>query len=84
MRSIVQFIQYNYNPIEYIKEPLHAHTINITASYKAQIYRSVASSTAIETGVSVQKIEQQLKIRHRRKPLASPASLARYRLPAAS
>lgn len=52
---------------------------------KAQIYRSVASSTAIETGVSVQKIEQQLKkIRHRRKPLASPASLARYRLPAAS
>ncbi|MCM5695209.1 MULTISPECIES: hypothetical protein [unclassified Leclercia] len=28
---------------------------------KAQIYRSVASSTAIETGVSVQKIEQQLK-----------------------
>ncbi|XBS71396.1 hypothetical protein ABK905_10915 [Acerihabitans sp. KWT182] len=28
---------------------------------KAQIYRSVASSTAIETGVSVQKIERQLK-----------------------
>ncbi|MEA9390433.1 hypothetical protein SJI19_07735 [Acerihabitans sp. TG2] len=28
---------------------------------KAQIYRSVANSTAIETGVSVQKIEQQLK-----------------------
>ena len=28
---------------------------------KAQIYRSVTSSTAIETGVSVQKIEQQLK-----------------------
>ncbi|HHQ6559295.1 TPA: hypothetical protein ACSTJ0_003925 [Serratia fonticola] len=28
---------------------------------KTQIYRSVASSTAIETGVSVQKIEQQLK-----------------------
>ena len=28
---------------------------------KAQIYRAVASSTAIETGVSVQKIEQQLK-----------------------
>ena len=28
---------------------------------KAQIYRSVASSTAIETGNSVQKIEQQLK-----------------------
>jgi len=28
---------------------------------KAQIYRSVASSTTIETGVSVQKIEQQLK-----------------------
>ncbi|MDT3252990.1 hypothetical protein QZQ97_18895 [Serratia sp. root2] len=27
----------------------------------AQIYRSVASLTAIETGVSVQKIEQQLK-----------------------
>ncbi|EMA1801340.1 hypothetical protein [Klebsiella grimontii] len=26
-----------------------------------QIYRSVASSTAIETGVAVQKIEQQLK-----------------------
>ncbi|EOI6407311.1 hypothetical protein ACMVCI_001037 [Yersinia enterocolitica] len=26
-----------------------------------QIYRAVASSTAIETGVSVQKIEQQLK-----------------------
>ncbi|MEI7375834.1 hypothetical protein [Dickeya chrysanthemi] len=28
---------------------------------KAQIYRAVASSTAIETGVSVQQIEQQLK-----------------------
>lgn len=28
---------------------------------KAQLYRTVASSTAIETGVSVQKIEQQLK-----------------------
>ncbi|HEY0208803.1 hypothetical protein [Acerihabitans sp.] len=28
---------------------------------KTQIYRAVASSTAIETGVSVQKIEQQLK-----------------------
>lgn len=28
---------------------------------KAQIYRAVASSTAIETGVSVRKIEQQLK-----------------------
>jgi len=28
---------------------------------RTQIYRSVASSTAIETGVSVQKIEQQLK-----------------------
>lgn len=61
MRSIVQSIQYNYNPIEYIKEPPHAQTINITAITKAQIYRSVASSTAIETGVSVQKIEQQLK-----------------------
>ncbi|WP_407364024.1 hypothetical protein [Enterobacter asburiae] len=52
---------------------------------KNQIYRAVASSTAIETGVSMQKIEQQLKkIRHRRKPLASPASLARYRSPVAS
>lgn len=29
---------------------------------KNQIYRAVASSTAIETGVSVQKIEQQLKL----------------------
>lgn len=28
---------------------------------KTQILRTVASSTAIETGVSVQKIEQQLK-----------------------
>ena len=28
---------------------------------KRQILRTVASSTAIETGVSVQKIEQQLK-----------------------
>ena len=28
---------------------------------KPHIYRAVASSTAIETGVSVQKIEQQLK-----------------------
>ncbi|HEM6742957.1 TPA: hypothetical protein U2I27_003224 [Citrobacter farmeri] len=28
---------------------------------KMQIYRAVASSTAIETGVSVQKIVQQLK-----------------------
>lgn len=52
---------------------------------KAQIYRSIASSTAIETGVSVQKIEQQLKkIRHRRKLLASPVNLARCRSPVAS
>lgn len=52
---------------------------------KTQIYRAVASSTAIETGASVQKIEQQLKkIRHRRKPLASPVNLARYRSPVAS
>lgn len=28
---------------------------------KAQVYRAVASSTAIETGVSVQKIEKRLK-----------------------
>ena len=28
---------------------------------KSQIYRTVASSTAIETGISVQKIEQRLK-----------------------
>ncbi|HEI6833104.1 TPA: hypothetical protein SJ425_000888 [Yersinia enterocolitica] len=28
---------------------------------RTKIYRSVASSTAIETGVFVQKIEQQLK-----------------------
>lgn len=28
---------------------------------KKQIYRSVASSTAIETGEDVQKIEQRLK-----------------------
>lgn len=28
---------------------------------QSQIYRAVASSTAIETGASVQKIEQQLK-----------------------
>ncbi|MEB6380862.1 hypothetical protein MXM41_18320 [Leclercia adecarboxylata] len=28
---------------------------------KSQIYRSVASSTAIETGAPVEKIEQQLK-----------------------
>ena len=28
---------------------------------KTKIYRSVASSTAIETGVSVQKIERQLQ-----------------------
>jgi hypothetical protein len=84
MRSIVQLIQYNYNPIEYIKErSMRIQSISPQVT-KAQIYRSVASSTAIETGVSVQKIEQQLKIRHRRKPLASPASLARYRLPAAS
>ncbi|MEJ5075888.1 hypothetical protein [Erwinia sp. MYb535] len=29
---------------------------------KTQICRAVARSTAIETGVSVQKIEQQLKL----------------------
>ena len=37
---------------------LHHEKKQIT---KTQIYRSVASSTAIETGVSVHKIEQQLK-----------------------
>lgn len=41
---------------------------------KAQIYRSVASSTAIETGVSVQKIEQQLK---QNQALAKAVGLAR-------
>lgn len=59
------------------------HTSSLVT--KAKILRTVASSTAIETGVSVQKIERQLKkIRHRRKPLASPVNLARYRLPVAS
>jgi len=28
---------------------------------KTQLFRTVASSTAIETGISVKKIEQQLK-----------------------
>jgi len=37
------------------------HSMRKKTITKAQIYRSVASSTAIETGVSVQKIEQQLK-----------------------
>jgi len=47
---------------------------------KAQIYRSVASSTAIETGVSVQKIEQQLKLNQAQaKAVGSPADWARYR-----
>ncbi|MRT12778.1 hypothetical protein GJV07_10815 [Enterobacteriaceae bacterium RIT711] len=41
---------------------------------KAQIYRSVASSTAIETSVSVQKIEEQLK---RNKAQAKAVGLAR-------
>ncbi|PVD40140.1 hypothetical protein C5188_22815 [Serratia liquefaciens] len=41
---------------------------------KTQIYRSVASSTAIETGVSVQKIEQQLK---RNQAQAKAVGLAR-------
>ncbi|EOU9462132.1 TPA: hypothetical protein U6I23_001882 [Klebsiella pneumoniae] len=41
---------------------------------KNQIYRAVASSTAIETGVSVQKIEQQLK---RNQALAKAVGLAR-------
>lgn len=52
---------------------------------KNQIYRVVASSTAIEIGVSVQKncAATQKKIKHRRKPWASPVSLARCRSPAA-
>ncbi|EQB2067308.1 hypothetical protein ACYEVR_001456 [Yersinia enterocolitica] len=41
---------------------------------KTQIYRAVASSTAIETGVSVQKIEQQLK---RNQAQAKAVGLAR-------
>ncbi|HBE9116899.1 TPA: hypothetical protein KNG88_002590 [Citrobacter braakii] len=41
---------------------------------KAQIYRAVASSIAIETGISVQKIEQQLKCY---KALAKAVGLAR-------
>ena len=35
------------------------HTSSLVT--KAKILRTVASSTAIETGVSVQKIERQLK-----------------------
>lgn len=41
---------------------------------KEQIYRSVASSTAIETGVSIKKIEQQLK---RNQAQAKAVGLAR-------
>lgn len=41
---------------------------------KAKILRAVASSTAIETGVSVQKIEQQLK---KNKAQAKAVGLAR-------
>lgn len=41
---------------------------------KAQIYRAVASSTAIETGASVEKIEQQLKRSQKR---AKSVGLAR-------
>ncbi|MFW0766295.1 hypothetical protein ACN0IV_10660 [Trabulsiella odontotermitis] len=41
---------------------------------KDQLYRTVASSTAIETGVSVQKIEQQLK---RNQAQAKAVGLAR-------
>lgn len=41
---------------------------------KEQIYRAVASSTAIETGGPVQKIEQQLK---RNQALAKAVGLAR-------
>lgn len=37
---------------------------------RQQIYRSVASSTAIETGKAVQKIEQNLK-QHQAKAKAS-------------
>ena len=40
--------------------PMHKQPTSSQVT-KAQIYRSIASSTAIETGVSVQKIEQQLK-----------------------
>lgn len=41
---------------------------------KTQLYRAVASSTAIETGASVQKIEQQLE---KNKELAKAVGLAR-------
>lgn len=41
---------------------------------KTQLFRTVASSTAIETGVSVEKIEQQLK---RFKAQAASICLAR-------
>ncbi|WP_152601477.1 MULTISPECIES: hypothetical protein [Erwinia] len=41
---------------------------------KTQIYRAVASSTAIETGATVQKIEQQLK---RNQAQAKAVGLAR-------
>jgi len=61
MRPIAHFIQYNYNSIGYNKEQLMRKQPLSSQVTKDQIYRSVASSTAIETGVSVQKIEQQLK-----------------------
>ncbi|MGY9709624.1 hypothetical protein ACTM4A_09135 [Citrobacter freundii] len=48
------------------------HTSSLVS--KAKIYRAVASSAAIETGASVQKIEQQLK---RNQAQAKAVGLAR-------
>ena len=47
---------------------------NAVQTTQSQIYRAVASSTAIETGVPVQKIEQQLK---KNLALAKAVGLAR-------
>nr|WP_181728211.1 hypothetical protein [Leclercia adecarboxylata] len=74
MRPIAQFSQYYYNEIGSIKEqPMHKQPMSSFVT-KEQIYRAVASSTAIETGAPVQKIEQQLK---RNQALAKAVGLAR-------
>lgn len=56
------------------KGALMTKKISNTQITKEQLYRAVASSTAIETGASVEKIEQQLKRSQKR---AKSVGLAR-------
>jgi hypothetical protein len=61
INHLVSLSPTHYNPVKHNEDQTMQSRANSAKITKQQIYRSVASSTAIETGETVQKIEQNLK-----------------------